>query len=986
MKSVKSDLDIKNTTMLPESVEEISSLTNFEPAIEKQSLEGNKNYIINDEQQMLVGLVCDELTGMSHELIDVNAVKDIKKRKVSLIIAAEQVENISNAVDLIGLEGLGNACRYISSNIHTLALNECVLSDENIKMLTTWPNVIRVYLQNIASKSASDQLLAFVTDVFWPESIDLEAINELERLLKQPEFQEEEKKSRQLTADVDDMSLGLPEDVNAELLEALLQDLPVQTEQFSAAIQNIQFQKELKYLEIAQRIAHTIKGAGNVVGVKGVINLTHQLEDILEIHSKANKLPTHNLIILLVDAADCLEAMCEALLGFNEVPDNSLVLFQSVLDWANLLDEKGATDISLDLFESSPALNFTINSQTKPEHLKISKDVNKQPINVENMIRVPVELLDDLLRLAGENLISTSQIQESIKTIQYKHRMLINHNNVLQQLSFDLEKLVDIQGASGYLNIQSSTDKSNNLELKLFNELHSMNSRLAEISADSIEISKVLDNDFTHLHGLVVTQSQLQKENEILVLKTKMVSTKTIIARLKRGVKQVCRLTEKHVDLEVVDNDTYMDSEVLNELIEPLMHILRNAIDHGIETKEVREIVEKDFRGHITLAFDRKGEQIEISIKDDGKGLNLANIKEKAFSLGLVKNKSDVTAYNLQNFIVQPGFTTRSGVSQVSGRGIGLDVVNSKIRELKGSIDISSVEGQGCCFLITLPISSFSVRSLLVRVRQNIVAISSRGIEEIYYSGLEEVQKNDNKIRYKLGEHVYDAHLIEDLLDLPVDRREVVRASRPVILVKGDTGNIFTVIVQEIIENREVVIKSTGLYGPKIPGIIGATVLGDGSIATVIDLPELKQSAHEMFDNKNNNSGIEVKSIKAKPLYVLVVDDSLSARKSLTQFMEDLNFEVRIACDGVEAISLMNKRKPDLMLVDMEMPKMNGLELTAYARGSENMRDVPIIMITSRSTDKHRKLAIDKGINHFLVKPFDEDKLSFFINKALKIT
>ncbi len=949
-------------------------------------LENNiENYPISQDQQELVDLVCYELSDIiENELIDIKNIDDLSKLKESLVNMAEQVENISNAVDLIGLQGLGDTCRYISSNIHLLALKEKFLLNEHKDMLGSWAFIIREYLQNIATVTASNDLLSFLKNKYWPDPINSEIELYLEQLLKKPEFKQEEKKQRQIAAIADDISLALPNDVNADLLDALLQDLPVQTEEFSAAIQNLQIKKNIQYLEIAQRIAHTLKGAGNVVGVKGIANLTHHLEDILEIHSKAKKIPCNKLLDLLVDSADCLEAMSEALLGVDDAPDNGLILFQSVLDWANILDEKGVDNTELKNSNNHNNFKFIENKQV--EIITKIKNKNQESTVIENTLRVPAKLVDDLLRLAGENLISTSQIQEYIKIIQQRYKILKNHNSVLQKLSFDLEHIVDIQGLSSHSSEQSLVGEFDSLELDQYHELHSMSRCLIEIAADSVEISKVLEKDFLHLSSLVITQGQLQKENEAMVLKTRMIPTRTIISRLKRGVKQVCRLTNKYVDLEVFDNDTYMDSEVLSGLIEPLMHILRNAVDHGIEVKEVREIADKAIRGRIMLAFERKGDHIVIDIQDDGKGLNLTKIREKAYTLGLVDNIYEVTANNMQNYIVKPGFTTRNDANQVSGRGIGLDVVYSKIRELKGSIDITSEEGKGCRFILSLPISSFSVHSLLVRVRENIVAISNRGIEEILYPDLGELKMIGQQVMFKLGEQVYDTQLIESLLNLSADRRKDDRTGRPVVLVKDDSGTITAVLVQEVIDSRDVVVKSMGQYIPKIQGIVGATVLGDGSICSVIDLPELMQTSVDLSFIQNGEGDLNENSSIKKPSYILVVDDSLSARKSLAQFVKDLGIEVRTARDGMEAIALIDKRMPDLLLLDMEMPRMNGLELTTYIRTTENIQNLPIIMITSRSTDKHRKAAMDKGVTHYIVKPFGEDELAMHINAEIDVS
>ena len=956
------------------------------------------SFSISPEQQELVKLIGDELEDIisDKDLTTIKQSAEISEQKEQLITIAEQAENISNAIDLIGLEGLGNSSRSISGNIHSLASSDRGLSAQQAQLIETWPVVILSYLNDISGEQSSDNLINYLKDDAWPRPINNKAEASLISLLKAPQMEEEEKTLRQSVANADDMSLQLPDDVNPELLEGLLQDLPVQSGEFSIAVQNLQEQKDMEYLEVAQRIAHTLKGAGNVVGVKGIANLTHHLEDILEIQSKANKLPSRQLLEILVDASDCLETMTEALLGIDEPPDNGVSIYQLVLDWANKLDHEGATEYSdeeeqADFVGSTTAVEKELSDtgittvsenknsqQTEPSELK-------KPINIENMLRVPAKLADDLLRLAGENLISTSQIQEYIKIIQNRYKNLKVHDQTLQKLAFDLEHIVDVQGIASSNVKESIDDGFDPLELDQYHELHTMSRRLVEISADSIELTQDLENDFAELQNLVVNQDKLQKENEELVLRTRMVPTNTIIPRLKRGVKQACRLTGKQVELDVVDNETYMDSEVLNGLIEPLMHVLRNAVDHGIETSEERRASGKDNKGLIKLNFSRRGDQIVIDVQDDGKGLDLQKIRSKAISMGMAESENEITESNLQKYILHPGFSTRTEVSQVSGRGIGLDVVNSKIRELKGSIQISSEKDRGCLFSLTLPISSFSVHSLLVRVRENVYALSNRGIEEILYPGLGEIQEIGKEAMYKLGDDFYNISLVETLLNLPGDRRDVDRTTRPVILLKDDSGTRTAILVQDVLDSRDVVVKSMGPYMPKIPGVVGATVLGDGSIAPVIDLPELILSVKSLNGEIRYHRQEPETQAPAKLPYVLVVDDSLSARKSLAQFVEDLGLDVRTARDGMEAVSLIDVRKPDLILVDMEMPRMNGLELTSHIRASSETQDMPVIMITSRSTDKHRKAAMDKGVDHYMVKPFEEDELASHINLALRI-
>jgi chemosensory pili system protein ChpA (sensor histidine kinase/response regulator) len=948
---------------------------------------------INPDQQELIDLIKCELSEIHENIVNletdlVNSEQD--QRVSQLVNLSDQAENISNAANLIGLDGLSKSADYISKNITQLSQQIDNIDANRIFLLKKWPKTLADYLNNIAESATISELLSLLKDQAWPLSAKFSEFSELEDLLANPVIHEDEPDKRQISASVDDVDLTLPEDVNQELLDGLLMDLPAQTEEFSNAIQNIAEGGSIDNLDTAQRIAHTLKGAANVVGVKGIANLTHHLEDILQAQAKSNKPPTQPLVDLLVRASDCLEAMTEALLGIDAPPDDAAGVFQEILDWANIIDKEGVSDADTGAECAQTNAATTIQPATIQRDLRAAEPAKdhqhskKSALN-ENVLRVPASLADEMLRIAGENIIQTSQIQEQISIIAQKQDSVDVHNQSLLQLSYDLEHLIDIKGFMPGINKTDSDAIFDAIELDEYHEIHTISRRLVELAADSIQLSNELDRDLAALKELVVNQDQLHKEGEELVLRTRMVPTRTIIPRLKRGVRQASRLTGKQVELFVNDNNTYMDSEVLNNMIEPLMHILRNSIDHGIEHDQIRTTQGKPATGSIELEFERKGNQISISIADDGQGLDPDIIYSKALKSGLITPDADLSTENIQRLIFEPGFTTRENVTQTSGRGIGLDIVSVKIRDLKGSIDISSAKNEGCKMILSLPISSFSTHSLLVRSRQYIYAISSHGVEEILYPGMGEVHDVGDKIIYKVGNDAYNAILLDTLLDLPPDRRTVERNTRPVLLVKDETGAKIAILVQDVIDSREVVVKDMGRYVPKLNGIIGATVLGNGSVAPVIDLPEtLLQGSDQEQEHHQQEARSSVAATTSKPPYILVVDDSLSTRRSLAQFAQDLGLHVRTARDGIDALTIIESSAPDLLLVDMEMPRMNGLELTSHIRATPDIKHIPVIMITSRSTDKHKITAIEKGVDYYMIKPFDEDKLAQYINAALE--
>ena len=929
---------------------------------------------ISDKTNELIELISSELREII-EFYHFHAIPSEQDIPAVVKEASALAGNIGNAANLVGLEALSALCDGLSSVLARpdfAAQKPAEIVADNLEQ---WPQLMLDYLVTGFAELSSCRLVDYLLEQGLIVTLDDLGKQALINKLINPVFPEEDRIVYYDSATSADVDLTLPDDVNPELLESLLQDLPKQTEELTTALLAIRDAKDIGAIEIAQRVAHTLKGSANVVGIKGIANISHHMEDILEILTKSRQLPSAQLLDVLMVSSDCIESMADALLGYDVPPDNALQILQTILSWSNKINEQGlnvATDTASDL---------NLPSATVQDGL-FSAEKQQLTAPVESSLRIPVHLADNLLRLAGENLITTGQIQESIKNSINKQSLLKSHNKLLQQLAFDLEHLIDVQGIASNFSRAVSNDIFDPLELDEYHELHTISRRLIEIAADSLALTSDLNSDLSALHNLVISHGVIQRENQELVLRTRMVPVKSIIPRLKRGIRQITRVLRKDIDLEIVDKDVYLDSEVINELIEPLMHLLRNAADHGIESAAVRKEHGKPEKGKISITFDRVGNSVQIVVEDDGQGLDVEKIYSKALSGNLINVADELSIEETYRLILLHGFSTRDAATQVSGRGVGLDAVNVKIRELKGSIEISSIKGNGCTFRLTLPISSFFTHSLLVRVRQNVYAISSRGVDEIMFPGTGELIDTDKGMLFEWEGQTCDAVYIDDLFNLGSDRRTIDRSLHPILLVRNESGGRTAVLVQSIKDSRHVVVKPLGKYIPRLEGVAGSTILGDGSVASVIDLPELLQSASNQKNVASISYGRTQSPVRALP-YVLVVDDSLSARRSLMQFVQDLGYEVREARDGIEAVSMIDMRRPDLVLADMEMPRMNGLELTSHIRTNYDAKSLPVIMITSRSSDKHRQAAQDQGVNHFLVKPFAEDLLAEQINIML---
>lgn len=928
----------------------------------------------------LMALFNQELLGMQTELahmLDEALLPDQSdaQRRELIQNYAEQLERIGMGAEAVGLASLSRFADSLHRRIRYAAAEG--LTSRQHEALALLPGSLRAYLAAPDDPSTGAGLIDLLQGDTWKPAPAPGYLSALIRGLAMVELTEDAQDAvaRQTQAQPEDVVLTLPADLNQELLDGLLLELPVHTGEFSAAIQHLAAGAgTLADIDVAKRAAHTLKGAANTVGIKGIATLTHHVEDILIALSKHAALPSRALAETLSNAGDCLEAMGEAVMGTGPEPDYAVAVVQEVLDWANRIDREGVPTA-----DDEMALAPSAASRSGSGEDAGAAAATPLPHH-EAMVRVPASLIDELLRLMGENIISTGQVRERLRRLAQQNRLLQQQNQVFLQLAIELEELVDLRDAGRTFGPVRAGDDFDPLEFERYSELHTVSRRLIEAATDAGELSRDAKNELGELNELVEVQSRLHTQSQNTVLRTRMVPVATIVSRMQRSVRQAARLLDKQVALQVNGADTMVDSNILNDLADPLMHMLRNAVDHGIEFPAQRAAAGKPGEGRIELSFLREGNQVVVRCRDDGAGLDLAAIRRNAEEKGLLAAGQVSGDDELARLIFEPGFSTRSESTQVSGRGIGMDVVHSRVLQLKGMINLHGTPGRGLEIEIRLPATLISTYALLVRARQHVFAISSYGIHDIHYVTPDQVQGVGSEQFFRVGEEIYPLADFSALLNLPQSRRSNERDEGfPVLLVRQDGGAVHAVRVQEIIDSSELVVKGFGRYVPKPHGVVGATILGDGSVAAVIDLPEVMRKpvratkaaeSPDAHSSRNDAAGGRPSRFAA-----LVVDDSLSARRATAQFMKDAGFDVRTAIDGLEAISILDKWKPNILLVDMEMPRMNGLELTAHIRARAGMERVPVVMITSRSTEKHRQQAETAGVNVYLTKPFSDDEL-----------
>ncbi len=928
----------------------------------------------SDAQQVsleLLGLLSAEIAGIKESLQPVlpstKADAEPSARAQACEECGEIIERLGRASESIGLTALGGVLDHLSRNVHAAG---SVPSMDLSRLIPDFLDRTSNYLTSPGDGSACAGLMDTLVDTAWPEPLAAEVGVALAEKLANVELVagSPQGEARPEHASPEDVSLALPDDLNPVLLENLLFELPQQMGMFTEAIGRIaDGSGALPDVETAKRAAHTLKGAANTVGVRGIASLTHHLEDILIAFSDRGVLPGASIASLLIRAGDCLETMNEALQGVGPGPDDAVMVLQEILDCANRIDRDGLAEG--ETTESKGAASKQPSAPAKTQ---------ETPEQV-SMVRVPTMLIDELLRLVGEAITTNAQIQERLRLSVSQAQAVKAQNRLLHQLVNELDELVDIRGAASPVHAVPEGGDFDALEMERYSELHTLKNRLIEAVTDVQDISAQSEVHLSALGEVVEVQSRLQLESQEAVMRTRMVRVETIVPRLQRGVRQAARLLDKQVTLEVKGTDTLIDGSVLNELVDPLMHVLRNAVDHGIEDPGTRLANGKGASGHIELSFVREGNTIAVRCRDDGQGLNLEAIKSSALERGLIDGSQVLSEDEVARLILVQGFSTRNEATQISGRGIGMDIVNGRVQSLKGSLALHSKAGHGLNLEIRIPLSMLSTHALLVRTGDRMVALSTRNIEDIHYVTPAQTRQLGTLRQYQVNDAVHEVVRLESLLNLPCGQRAGEGTGFPLLLVRQSDGVMRAIEVQEIVDSRNLVMKDLGGYVPSIKGVAGAAILGDGSVVPVIDLPDLLNAGarnsltegNEEVEGDGMPAGTEMVGHRA----ALVVDDSLSARRTTTQVLKDAGYTVRTAMDGLEAVSILREFMPDVILADMEMPRMNGLELTSHVRGQPSTHDIPVIMITSRSTEKHRKQAQAAGVNVYLTKPFNDEIL-----------
>ncbi len=596
----------------------------------------------------------------------------------------------------------------------------------------------------------------------------------------------------------------------------------------------------------------------------------------------------------------------------------------------------------------------------------------------QEFARIDADLLEDLLNAAGEISIYHSRLTQQVSSIEFH---VVELEQTVARLREQLRKLeieTEAQIMHGHQDTLVAKD-FDPLEMDRYSNIQQLSRALAESANDLSSLKDLLASLTTEAESLLVQQSRVTAELQDGLMRTRMIPFERHVPRLTRLVRQIAKEADKRAELAVEGASGELDRQVLEKMLPPFEHMLRNAVVHGIETAEERQKADKPPTGRITIRLHREGSEMVIDVSDDGRGLDVDAIRRKAYELDLLKPDSKVTDEEIMELILTPGFTTAGKVTQAAGRGVGMDVVANEVKKLGGSLRISSVTGQGTNFTVRLPFTLAITQALIVRTGEEVYALplpSVEGVARIPRAELENLL-SQSEPAYQYGEETYKfrhlgMYLGGQAANLPHDEPFI-----PVILVRAGEFSA-ALLTDEMIASREIVVKTIGPQLASIRGISGATILGDGRIVLILDIAALVRTGAPV---------VELKTAAPTPTddrpLALVVDDSITVRRVTERFLQRNGMRVVTAKDGLDAISVMSENKPDIILLDIEMPRMDGYEFASHVRNDERAADVPIIMITSRVGDKHRARAIELGVNDYLGKPYQDSELLDAIGRLL---
>ncbi|MEO1766456.1 Hpt domain-containing protein [Thiobacter aerophilum] len=750
---------------------------------------------------------------------------------------------------------------------------------------------------------------------------------------------------------------GIRDDLDADLLPIFLEEaeelIPIigqQLRAWQAAPSDRSAQQAL------QRALHTLKGSARMAGAMRLGELTHQME---------------TRVIAAMEGGAPEPALFEQLTAH----------FDRIGDLHDAL-QRGETAPAVPTATSAAAAA----SGPVPVVLGLRAQTGAplpsavaEPEAGRAMLRVRADVVDRLVNEAGEVSIARSRIEGEIRNFKQLLKELTDNVIRLRAQLREVEIQAETQMQSRLSMAQDAHQEFDPLEFDRFTRLQELTRMMAESVNDVSTVQQALLKNIDEAEAALLAQARMNRELQQQLMHIRMVPLSSITERLQRIVRQTAKELGKEAVLTIQGEGVELDRSVLEKMTAPFEHLLRNALAHGLESQAERQSAGKPPAGQLNLIARQEGNEVVLTIADDGAGIDLERVRAKAVEMGWLAPGEEASPARLMEMIFQPGFSTASEITQIAGRGVGMDVVRNEIASLGGRIEVASEKGKGTTFTIYLPLTLAVTQAVLVHAGGQIYAIPSSMVEQVQELRPEPLAEVYRKGQVEWLGNVYPLYYLPRLLGDDTTQPEALLYTSIMLLRSGSQRCALHVDALE--GNQEIVIKNIGPQLARVTGISGATVLGNGRIVLIINPVQL---AHRETPHVAAQVSMPAGEALSTTPVIMVVDDSLTVRKITGRLLAKEGYQVITAKDGVDALQQLQETLPAVMLVDIEMPRMDGFELTKNVRGDPRTRHIPIIMITSRTAEKHRNYAKELGVNVYLGKPYQEEELLAHIERFVR--
>jgi chemosensory pili system protein ChpA (sensor histidine kinase/response regulator) len=802
-------------------------------------------------------------------------------------------------------------------------------------------------------------------------------------------------------------ALPLDDEVGPEILEFFQPEAEEHLQVVSDCLISLEGNNNPEEINRLFRAIHTVKGSAAQVGLKRLGAIAHRVEDLIGRLRDGEIEPSPAVVDICLESVDVLKKTLH-----QQWADES-EMRNGVDSLLNRIAEYAPVEI-----EEAVAGKIAAMESLEPVHQQksapvVARKAGKQagtPAQSAKSVRIALERLDRMMNTVGELVINrtrmvgrVSELEKLVDTLSFSKERLQGKVNEFQE-KYEFNKISSSRNISSWKaattpqRLTSAAagdglfDDFSELEMDRYDDFNILSRSMAEISADVNEVLTQLEGYIGRVEGDIDEFTKLAHHLQDEFTAARMVPIGTLYSRLSRAVRDAAQSAGKQVDLDFVGNETELDNNIIQQISDPLVHLVRNSVAHGIERAEARRSAGKSEIGTVSLRAYHRGNHIYIEVEDDGGGIDYERVKQAANERGLVSHDTAdrLTERDLREMLFHPGFSTAHSKTELAGRGVGLDVVRANLNALNGEVEIQSTPGSGTKFTLKVPLTLIISPALFVRCGGVSFALPLAVVEEIRRIRADEIEDVGGKLLTKVRDVVTEVVRLDSYLGLP----PLEAINGYFRMVVANTGNRqIGLVVEEVLGKDEIVIKNLGEYLRRVKLFPGTTIAPDGSLILLIDLNRMVAAEPNERRTLQASAGAArifapgseavargtiptnaIDSVEHERV-IVVADDSISVRKFVGRMLEKNGYRVKLAADGLEAAELVTQHGCHLVITDLEMPRMTGYELMVQLRQNPQTRRVPVMVVTSRAGAKHRDRAIKEGAASFLTKPVQEDQL-----------